>query len=175
MVCRCVERDVASLGDEKCVVCRFWVIRKQRPHLCGRFQIVLIVIELEPGFVKQRRARLDTQQSRVGCVVVVVDVVKVVCEHQWNVKFLGESEQILDRAAFNLDAVVHDLYEVVLFPKNVPHRRGSLLGFLVLSKADSGLHFATGATACCNKALSLLSKNLEVHPRMRVETFDVGR
>ena len=69
----------------------------------------------------------------MGGVVVVIDIVQVVRQDEGNVEFLGQAKEILDCSTLNGDSVVHDLDEIVLFAKDVTHRRCRLLGFLVLT------------------------------------------
>ena len=175
MVRATIECHIAAFGNEQRVVGGLGMVREKSAHLGSGLEVELVIFKLEPRFVEKRRPRLDAQQCSVGGVVVVVHVMEVVGQHQRKIKLFGKSQQVVNPTSLNPDSVIHDFDEVVFFPKDVAHNRRSLFGFLVLTETNSSLNFPTHAAACRNQALCVLRKNLVVHSRVRVETFDVRR
>ena len=99
------QRRVAGAGN---------LVVPQRPHLGGRLEVVAVTVELEAGRVGQRLPGLHAQQRLVVVRRVAGDVVAVVGGQRRDVQLAADLEQALADPALDLDAVVHQLEEVVL-------------------------------------------------------------
>ncbi len=105
----------------------------------------------------------------MGLRVGFVRVVQVVGGHQWDLQFLGQTQQVLGDPPFNLQTVVHDLAEVVLLAEDLLEFGGGRLCGLVLSQAQLRLDFTRGAASGGNQALGVVVQQLAVPARIFAE------
>ena len=112
---------------------------------------------------------VDGQQRLVGLGVVFVGVVQVVGGNQRDVQFLGQAQQVLGDPAFDVQAVVHELAEVVFLAEDVLELGGRGLGLGVLAQAELGLHLAGGAAGGGDEALVVGVQQVAVQARVLAE------
>ena len=167
-----VERDLAPLGDQQGVVAGFREVAPDVTHLGCGLEVEVVGVELEPGRVGQRRPRLHAQQRRVRLGVRRVRVVQVVGGDQRQVQLLGQPQQVVTRPALDVEAVVHQLAEVVVGPEDVAVVRGRLDRGVVLAETQQGLHLAGGAAGGGDDAVGVGLEQLAVHARLEVEALD---
>ena len=143
-----VEGDLAPLGDQQGVVAGVRVLGEEPAHLLRGLQVVAGAGEREAGAalvvgrLKQGGAGLDGQQRLVGLRVVLVRVVQVVGGDQRDLQFLRQPQQVRGDPALDVQAVVHQLAEVVLLAEDVLVLGGRLLGLGVLAQPQPGLDLA---------------------------------
>ncbi len=122
------ELHVAALGDQQGVVAglaQVVLVDPDRPHLLGRLQVVAVAGEREPlaravaGRDVHRGARVDAQQVLLRGRVLTHDVVAVVGGQQRDPQVLRELEQPVADPLLDLEAVVHQLQEVVVAAEDV--------------------------------------------------------
>ncbi len=168
------EVHFAPLGDEKGVVAGFGVVAEHVPHLCGGLQVELVGVELEPVRVVQRRRRLHTQQGGVSRRVVGVGVVQVVGGQEGNIHFLGQAQQVGNGPALDIDAMVHNLSEEVLFAEDVLELSRGLFCLVILPETQARLHLATHTTGGGDNTLRVLREQLAVHAGFEVKALNGG-
>ena len=119
--------------------------RNSSPHFLRRLQVVAAAGEGEAGAavvvggLQERGAGLDGQQGLVRLGVVFVRVVQVVGGHQRKVQVLGQAQQVAGDPPLDVQAVVHELAEVVLRAEDVAELGGGLQRFAVLAQPQPGL------------------------------------
>ena len=121
-----LETDTDALGNQQRVVAGFGQVAEDGPHLGRRLEVELVRVELEPVRVIQRRGRLHTQQRRVCSGVAGVRVVEVIGCDEREIQLSGEAQQVVHCALLDVDSVVHDFGEEIVFAENVPEVRGRL-------------------------------------------------
>ena len=111
--------DVGPLGDPQRVVARLGVVAEQITHLVGRFQVVLLAVELEALGIRQHRTGLHAEQGVVGLVILAVGVVRVVGGEQRCADPSGQLDQLRVGLSLLGDAVVLQLDEQVVASEDV--------------------------------------------------------
>ncbi len=93
------------------------------------------------------------------------DVVAVVGGERRNAELAADLEQALADAAFDLDAVVHQLEEVVLGPEDLPPLGCRLQRLAFVAQPKAGLHLARRAAGGGDDPCGVFGDDLGVHPR----------
>ncbi len=154
------------LGDQQRGVARpVDLAVPDRSHLGGGLQVVAVAVELEPVGIRQRLAGLHTQQRLVVVRGVAGDVVAVVGGQRRDVQRAADFQQPLADPAFDVQAVVHQLQEVVLGPEDLPPFCGRFERFAALPEPQPGLHLPGGAAGGGDDAGRVFGDQLGVHPR----------
>ena len=131
---------------------------------CRRLDVVAGAVELEPVRVGQGLAGLDAQQQVVGLRVLFPAVVGVVGDDRGDVELPGDVEEALADPRLDVDAVVHQLEEVVLLAEDVLPLRGGLERLGLMAEPQPGLDLAGRAAGGGHEALRVLGDQLLVHP-----------
>ncbi|CAH0323026.1 hypothetical protein SRABI128_04982 [Microbacterium sp. Bi128] len=96
--------------------------------------------------------------------VMLVRVVQVVGRHQRQVQVLGQAQEVTGDAPLDVQAVVHELTEVVLRPEDVAELRRGLQGFAVLAEPQPGLDLAGRAAGGGDEPFRVGVQQLTVQP-----------
>ena len=129
------ELDVrlGPVGDRQRVVARFGKLLEQRPHLCGRLEIVLVAVELEAVWLAAQRPGLHAQQSVVRQRVVLVGVVQVVGGQQRRIEVVRDLQQQGVAVVLCADAVVLQFHVQRIASEDVLQAAGAAAGFVVVA------------------------------------------
>ena len=103
-----------------------------------------------------------------------IDVVGVVGGQQRDLQVLGQPQQAVADPVLDVEAVVHQLEEVVLPAEDVLEVGGGLAGGVVVAVAQVHLHLARGAAGGADDAAAVLGEQLAVHPRVLEEAVAPG-
>ncbi len=165
------------LGDQQRRVARpRELVVPQRAHLRGGLEVVAVAVELEAVRVRQRLAGLHAQQRLVVVRGVAGDVVAVVGGQRRDVKLAADLEQTLTHPPFDVEAVVHQLEEVVVRPEDLSPSGGRLQRLAVVAEPQPRLHLAGRAAGGGDDARRVLGDELGVHPRPLAElTLERGQ
>ena len=139
-----------------------WVLERRCPD-CGFF-----AGEFEAIGVVERRTGLHTQQSLVCVRIMSMRVVQVIGGEKWQVELFRQTDEVSDVAALNLDAVVHDFDEEVLFAEDVSELGCGLKCLIVLPEAQTCLNLATDTARGCDNPLGKALQQFAVHTRLEV-------
>ncbi len=166
-----------ALGDEQGGVARAGDLAvPDRAHLGGRLEVVTVAVELEAVGVRQRLAGLHAQQRLVVVRGVAGDVVAVVGGQRRDVELAADLEQPVAHPAFDVQAVVHQLEEVVVGPEDLPPLRGRFERLAVMAQPQPGLHLTRRAASGGDDARGVLGDELGVHARPLAElTLERGQ
>jgi ABC-type taurine transport system ATPase subunit len=91
--------------------------------------------------------------------------VGVVGDHRRDVQLLRDLDQAIADAALDVEAVVHQLQEVVLLAEDVLVFGGRPERLVELAEAQAGLQFSRGAAGGGHEPGGVLGEELLVHPR----------
>ena len=155
-----------ALGDPQGVVAGVGhrVVEKIA-HLFGRLDVVAGAVKFEAVLVQQGLARLHAQHRLMRLGLRLQHVVAVVGGQGRQLQHLADAQQIVAHALLDVQAVVHQLQEVIVLAVDVlPHRRG-LQGLVELPQAQTGLDVAGRAAGGGDDAVGALRDQLRVHPR----------
>ena len=169
VVGRGVELDVAALGDEQGVVTGLGqavALGPQLAHLLGRLDVVAVSVELEAVGVRHGAARRHAQQVLVGTGVLGAHVVGVVGGDRRDRQVLAQPQQPVADAGLDVEAVVHQLEEVVLRTEDVAEVGRGLAGLVVVADAQPRLDLARGAAGGADEAAGVLGEQLAVGARL---------
>ncbi len=169
-----VELDLTALGDQQRVVTGVGMLPKNLAHLGRRTDVVAVAVELEPLRVIQRRARLHAEQGCMTVRVMLVCVVRVVGREERNIEVFRDPQQVGHHPTLDVETVIHDLGEVVLFAEDVLELRGGRARRIVLAQAQPGLHLAGGASGGRDQALRVGLQKLPVHAGLEVVPLHRG-
>ena len=133
-----------------------------RVHLAGRLDVVAGAVELEPALVGHVGAGLDAQQQFLRLGVFLPRVVAVVGDDRRDVQLLRDVEQAVADPRLDLEAVVHQLEEVVLRAEDVAPLGGGLERLFFLAEPEPGLHLARRAAGGRHQAPGVLADELLV-------------
>ncbi|MDF9803148.1 hypothetical protein M2436_001695 [Streptomyces sp. HB372] len=133
-------------------------------HLVRRLEVVARAVEAEAVGVREVLAGLDAEQGVVGGGLVGVRVVGVVRHERRDVELLADLQQPVTDPALDLDAVVHQLQEVLVRPEDVLVVGGRLDRLVELAEPQPGLHLARGAAGGRDETFGPLGDGLLVHP-----------
>ena len=137
----------------------------QLAHLRGGLEVVAVAVELEPVGVRQRLAGLHAQQRLVVVRGVAGDVVAVVGGQRRDVELAADLQKPLADPALDVQAVVHQLEEVVVGAEDLPPPGRGLQRLAVVAQPQPGLHLARRAACGGDDARGVLGDELGVHPR----------
>src|SRR5262249_57014001 len=93
-------------------------------------------------------------------------VVRVVGGHERQRHLRGDAAQAVPDPLLDLQAVVHDLDEVVARAEDVAVRGGGRDRLVVLAEPQPGLHLAGGAAGGGDDSLGVRGQQFAVHPRL---------
>jgi hypothetical protein len=164
--------DVGALGDPQRVVARLGHLGKQRPHLGGGLQVVLIAVELEPVGVAHQRAGLHAQQRVVGYCVFPMDVVAVVGGQQRRPDALGQLDELRVGLVLLGDAVVLQLDEQVVAAEDVLQAGGLGHRPLEVALQQRLEHVAAQAARGGDQPARAVGQDLPVDPRLVVVALE---
>ena len=133
-----------------------------------------MAIEPEPVGVANQTLRADAQERVVNLPVVWVHVVSVVGHQQRQVQGLGDAQQIVAEFPLNVDAVIHQLAEVVFWAQDVAHIRGNCQRLVVVARLQPPVDLTRWTTGSADQTLAVLVQQVPIEPRRAVETFDTG-
>ena len=154
------------LGDQQGGVARRGnLVVPQGAHLGRGFEVVAVAVELEPVGVRQGLTGLHAQQRLVVVRGIAGDVVAVVGGQRRNVERAADLEQPVAHPPLDVQAVIHQLEEVVVRPEDLPPPRGRLQRLAVLAQPQPGLHLTGRAAGGGDDAGGVLGDDLGVHPR----------
>ncbi len=145
----------------------------QCPHLLRGLEVVAGPLELERRR-GQRGRGLDAQQRGVCGRLVLVGVVGVVGDDVLQPELAGDLLQATSRALVDVDAVVHQLDEVVLPAEDVAEVGSSVQRLLLLAEADPGGDLPRRAAGGGHQALAVLGEQLPVDPGFAEEALHRG-
>ncbi len=140
-----LDLDIAPFGDPQRVVARLRQLGPEVAHLGSRLHVVLITGELEPIRIRHQGSGLDTQQSVVRFVVVLLGVVRVVGRQQRRTDLASDLEQLGVGGPLFGDPVILDLDEEVVFAEDVLEPGGLLERHLVVARHDGLQHLTSEA------------------------------
>lgn len=132
-------------------------------HLVGALEVVTGAVEAEAVRVGEVLAGLDAEQRVVRGGLVRVGVVRVVGHQRRDAQLLADFEEPVTDPALDLDAVVHQLQEVLALTEDVLVVGGRLDRLVELTEPQSRLHLARGAAGGGDQALGPLGDGLLVH------------
>ena len=154
---------VTPFGDPEAVVTRFWQLGPLVAHLLSGLQVVLIALELKPVRVAHKRAGLHAQQRIVGVVIVLVGVVRVVCNQDRRFDLFCDLQQLWVCLVLGRDAVVLDLDEQVVPAEDVLHPGRLLKGVLLVAVHQRLKHVAAEAPGGCDDTFTVIGKHFPVN------------
>ena len=169
------ELDVAALGDQQGVVAGLGQLAPDLTHLGRGLEVVAVAVEGEPlaravtGRDVHRRPGVDAEQVLLAGCVLAHDVVGVVGGQQRDLQVLGQPEQPLTDPGLDVDAVVHQLEEVVVPAEDVLVVRGCLPGRVVVVVAQVDLDLARRTPGGRDQALAVPGQELAVDARLLEE------
>ncbi len=177
------ELHFAPLGDQQRVVAclpQVVLVDPQRSHLGGGLQVVAGALEGEPLARARphrhvhRAAGVDAQEMLLRRRVLLEHVVGVVGREQRDPEILGQAQQPVAHPRLDVEAVVHQLEEVVVAAQDVLVVGGSLAGRVVVAVAQVHLHLTGRAAGGADKTLGVLGEQLAVGPRVLEEAVAPG-
>ncbi len=155
-----------ALGDQQGVVAGFRQFGEEGAHLGGALEVVAGAVEAEAARVVLVLADADAQQAVVGVGLVLGDVVRVVGGQKGEAQVPGQAQQVLPDLPLDVQAVVHQLQEVVFAAEDVLVGGGSGPRLGVLAQPQAGLDLAGGAAGGGDDALRPFGDQLAVHTRL---------
>ena len=106
--------------------------------------------------------------------VLLAGVVQVVGGHHRQVEVLGQPEQVGPDPGLDLEAVLHQLEEVVAGPEDVAELGRGGPRLVVLAEPQEGLHLARGAAGGGDQPLRVRLQQLAVHAGLVEEALEAG-
>ncbi len=134
-------------------------------HLVGGLDEIAGAVEPEPVRVGQALPGLDAQEHVVGHGVLLTRVMRVVGDHRRDAELLADLGQAVADPALDVDAVVHQLEEVVLLAEDVLPLGGGFERLVDLAEAQPGLQLTRRAPGGGHQPGRVLREDLLVHPR----------
>ncbi len=158
---------VDPVGDEELAVTAAFlpqVAAVQAVHVSRRLDEVAGALEPEPVAVGQGLAGLDAEQHVLGLSVRLAGVVRVVGDDGRDAELTADLDQAVADPPFDVQAVVHQLEEVVLLAEDVLPLGRRLEGLVFLAEPEPGLQLARRAAGRGHQAPAVLGEELLVHP-----------
>jgi len=158
---------VDPVGDQQLAVAAALlpqVAPVQGVHLGGGLDVVTGALEAEPVRVGQGLTGLDAQQHVVGLGVRLAGVVRVVGDHRRDAELLSDLGQAVAHPALDVQAVLHQLEEVVLLAEDVLPFGGGRQRLVELAQPQPGLQLTRRASGGGHQAGRVLRDDLLVHP-----------
>ncbi len=174
------EVDVAPLGHEQRVVAGLRQLAPDLAHLGRGLEVVAGAGEGEPlagpvaGRDVHRRAGVDAEQVLLARRVLLHDVVGVVGRQQRDPQVAGQPEQAVADPGLELEAVVHELEEVVVAAQDVLVVGGGLAGGVVVAVPQVDLDLARGAAGGADDPRGVPREQLAVHAGLLEEAVLPG-
>ena len=172
--CAFVELDVAALGDEQRIA---QCLRKLRPHgahLGRGLQVEVAGIESESLRVVHRGAGADAQEDVVGIGIVSVHVVKIIRRDEGEIERAGNLQQVLAESLLDLQAMVHDLAEVIARAENVTEICSRRESAVVVACLEPAVHLAARAAGRADETGAVALKQLSIESRLVVIPLEAG-
>ena len=157
-----------TLSNPQRVVACIWRFSEQLSHFGGRLEIVLFAFEFESLGVGNGATRLHTQQCIVGLCVVTMHVMRVIGGQEWRINFAGNLDEVCHGSPLIGDAVVLELDEHVVAPKDFLQPRSGALGFVVVIAQQRLQHMAAKASSGGDDSFMVTIQQLPVHTRLVV-------
>ena len=164
-----------ALGDRQGVVAGLGQLAEQRPHLLGRLDVVARAVEAEAVGVVLVATHADAQQVVVAVGLVGRDVVRVIGRQQRDVQLPGDVEQATADAQLDVEAVIHQLTEVVLTAEDVLVLTRRPEGLLELAETKARLHLTGRAAGGRDDALGVPADDLAIHAGLHVVALEGGQ
>ncbi len=136
----------------------------QGVHLGGGLDVIAGALEPEPVRVGQAFTGLDAQQHVVRLGVLLAGVVRVVGNHRRDAELLADVGQAVTDPALDVQAVLHQLEEVVLLAEDVLPLGRRRQRLVELAQAQPGLQLTRRAARGSHQAGGVLGEDFLVHP-----------
>ena len=152
---------VDPVGDQELAVTAALlpqVAAVQAVHLGRGLDVVAGAVEPEPVRVGQGLAGLDAQQHVLGLGVRLAGVVRVVGDDRRDAELPADLDQAVADPPLDVQAVVHQLQEVVLLAEDVLPLGGGLEGLVELAEPQPGLQLTGRAAGGGHQALAVLRR-----------------
>ena len=169
-----VDLHRGPFGDQQCVVARLRELGEEMAHLGGRFEVVLLALELEALGIVDERTGLDAEQRVVGHVVLAVGVVAVVGGEQRRPDPAGDLDQGRVGLVLLGQAVILELDEEVALPEDVLEPGGQGLGLDAVVGQQRLEHDPSEAPGGGDESGGVLLEELPVEPGLVVVALEVG-
>ena len=109
-------------------------------HFRGGFNKIPVAVEFEAIWVLHCFTGLHAKHHFVRVGLVLQNIVTVVGHQRRQIKFSTNFQQFGPHTIFNIQAVVHELQEVIFLAVNVLPHCGGLKRFIELPQAQTGLY-----------------------------------
>ena len=165
---------MAALGDEQRIA---QCLRKLRPHgahLGRGLQVEVAGIESESLRIVHRGAGADAEQDVVSIGIVGMDIVEVVRRDEWEIERAGDLQEVLAESPLDLQAVLHDLAEVVARTEDVTEIRCRGERTVVLPRLQPAVDLATRAAGGSDESGAVALKQLSIEARLVVIPLEAG-
>ena len=167
-----LQGEIAAIRDHERVRDGLGMIRKQRPHLIGRFEIKLRRVT-HPPFVVHHFPGADADHHVVRLVMAPLQEMHVVRRHEAEPELLREFWQ--DRVALflHLDAVVVHLEEEIFRAQDIAKIGCALPGLGEVIGLDRHVDLALEAAAQPDQSARMFREQLLIDPRLVMKTIEM--
>ena len=134
-----------------------------RAHFRSGFNKVPVTVEFEAIRVLHCFAGLHTKHHFVRVGLVLQNIVTVIGHQRRQIKFPTNFQQFRPHTIFNIQAVVHQLQEVIFLTVNVlPHRCG-FQRLIKLPQAQTGLYIPRRTPRGSDNPSGVLCNKIGIH------------
>ena len=148
------QRIIASTGHE---------VIPGRAHFRGGFNKVPVAVEFEAIRILHCFTGLHTEHHFVRVGLVLQNIVAVVCHQRRQIKFSTNFQQFGPHAVFNIQAVVHQLQEVIFLAVNVLPHGGCFQRLIKLPQAQTGLYIPRRTPRGSDNPGGVLRNKIGIH------------
>ncbi len=165
--------QIAFLGDFQRVTNRLGHMRKQRCHLLAALEEQLVRSDLQPLLIIHRLAGADADQHILNLGILLGQIVNVIRNHQLNIAFRRQSNQLRIDALLFRNAVILQLQiEVLAKYLLIPLRRFICL---IITPVQQMLGYLTAQTGTkADNALGVSRQSFHINARLIVLALEMA-
>ena len=134
-----------------------------RAHFRGGFNKVPVAVEFEAIRVLHCFTGLHAKHHFVRVGLVLQNIVAVVGHQRRQIKFPTNFQQFGPHTIFNIQAVVHQLQEVIFLAVNVLPHGGGFQRLIKLPQTQTRLHISRRAPRSSNNPGGVLRNKIGIH------------